>query len=266
MGRQYGGVYVSGKVADFQFYLDRGQGYVKRSNPPTKERIMTDDAYIQVRKSMGEFAGSSKATVTLLSCFGGNWKNFGERFLIARVNQLTRDVIKQGTGLKGKRRFEVAPNLARFRKFELSSDEKFDLRFQPQYTVTVNADRNTAILDVGAFHTRHELSVPAGNATHFRVFATAGVLTDFEHVGGTEVYASTQKALLGVRTVGYSATMVCDGTVNPGFQVMVQLPGLPVLPADAAMVVCLGIEFMEIVSGVEEYFAQGNAMQIYAAY
>jgi hypothetical protein len=267
MGIQRGGVHISGKIGDVQYYLDRSQGFVRMANPPSKEKILTDEAYAQTRKSMAEFKGSAKATTTLIACFGGNWKSFGERFLRARLQKLMRDVVKRGTGLKGKRRFEVAPNLGLFRKFELSSEDKFGQRFKAPYTVTVNTDRNTAVLDVGAFHTHYQLEVPQSNAaSHFRVFVSIGVLTDFIHVGGQEEYASTQEDLAGMNAIAYSASMVCDGTMNSGFQVMASLPSLPVLPSDACLVVCLGVEFLEIVSGVQEFFAQGNAMQIHGAY
>ena len=265
MGRQRGGVHISGRVGDVQYYLDRSQGYVRESNPVSKDRILKDPAFVQVRKSMAEFTASSLATTNLQLSLGDNWKPFGERYLRARLGTLTREIVKLGSGLKGKRRFEVGPNLSALEKVDLNEDQKFASSFRAEHTVTVNPDRNTATLDVLAFHTGNRLSVP-GNATHFHVFLTVGVLTDYIHVGGKKVYKSTQPGLSGLTATQYSAAMVCDGSMNPGFQVVASLPTLPILPSDACLIVSMGIEFMEIVNSVEEIFTTGSAMQIRGAY
>lgn len=265
MGRQRGAVHFSGKIGDVQFYIDGNQGYAKLSNPVSKDRILKDPAYDQLRKNMAEFTGASLATDALQLCFGDDWKKFRERYLRARLQKLTRSVVKKGSGFKGKRRFECAGNLASFRRVELNSKGKFDVAFRAPMTVTVNSDRNTATLDVGAFSTKSRLTVPH-DATNFRVLLAIGVLTDFEYVGGTEVYRSTQPLLRGLSASQYSSIMVCDGSMNAGFQLVASLPNAPVLPPDACLVVCLGIEFMEVVNSLEEIYSSGDGMQIYAAY
>jgi hypothetical protein len=265
MGKQFGGVHISGKIGDVQYYLDRTQGYAKKSNPVSKDRILHSPEYDLLRKEISEFKGAAYATNTLQMCLGDDWKRFGERFLRIRLSSITRKVVRSGPGRNGQRRFEVGPNLHLLQFVDLNRNEPFRNMFRVKYTVTVNPDRNTATLDVPAFNSKSKLNVP-GTATHFQLFMSVGVLTDFAYGGPDLGYVSTLPDLAGESHRESSAAMVCDGSTNPGFQLVASLPNLPVLPPDACLVVTLGIEFLKYVDNVEEWFWQSNAMMIHGAY
>jgi hypothetical protein len=118
-------------------------------------------------------------------------------------------------------------------------------------------------MDVPGFRLDAYAGLPR-NASHCRLFMTIGVLTDFVFVGGEQVYASSQPGFVGLRARVETAP-IPEGGVAP-FQLVANLPGLPILPSDTCLVVCVGVEYMRIVNNREEVFASCDAMQIHAAY
>lgn len=224
---------------------------------------MKDPSYEQFRKNMVETKGVSKAADALSLCFGDDWNQFGERYLRGQMVKKLRGIMDQGSGFKGERNFEAAAHLADFKRFQLNRAAPFKSRFNAPFTVDVNADRNTATLDVPNFVMRASTGL-APYATHFRLFMTIGVLTDFVFVGGEELYAPAHDDLVGLRSRDDSAALT-KGSVA-GFQLIATLPGLPVLPPDAYLVVCVGVQYLQVIGGREEVFAGRDSMQIYAAY
>lgn len=263
MGHQKGGVHISGKFGDIQYTTDGMQGFVKVSNPPSREKIMKDPSYAQLRKNMAETKGASLATDALQLCFGEGWNRFGERYLRSRLQTLLRGILVKGTGFKGERKFEVAPNLEDLQLIDLDDAQPLTKHFKRKFTVSVNPDRNTATVDVPGF-IWDAYGGMAPYATHGRLFMTIGVLTDFEFVGGEQVYASSQPTFVGLRE-RFETAPIPAGPVVP-FQMVASLPGLPVLPSDTCLVVCIGVQYMQVINNREEIFAGSDAMQVYAAY
>jgi hypothetical protein len=265
MGRQRGIVHLSGQFDDTQMSIDGKKGIAKLSVPVSKDRIMKDEAYEMLRKNMAEFKGASIASDILTQCFGGNGLSFGDRYMRSRMITQMRSIVTKGPGLHGERMFEVTPNLADFKHFELNLKDGFRYRFRAKYTVTPNVDRNSVTLDVPPFLTKG-LIRKESYMKHFRLTLAIGVLTDLVFVGGKDVYESTHPDLAGEYDVQYSNIMECNGTPNLGFQIVATLPGSPILPADACLVVTVGIEFFKMVNNVPSVFAACNAMMVHGAY
>jgi hypothetical protein len=266
MGRQRGVVHLSGQFGDVQLSIYHGKGIAKMSIPVSKQRIATDPNYEQTRKINSEFKAVSLAVDGLAECFGGNGYDFGDRYMRARLMALGKKIIKKGPGLHGQRTFEVAPNLNMFREWELNMDDKFRNRFKEKCVVTVYLDRNTATLVVPPFLTnRSKLNAPQG-ATHFRVCLAVGVLCDVEYGGSDVGYEPVDATISGLNDVSFTPVLDGAGVLNPGFQLITEVPGLPVLPSTAGLVVSVGIEFFMVINSVPELLAQGNAMRIHAIY
>jgi hypothetical protein len=265
MGRQLGLVILSGQFGNTQLSIDGTKGFAKLSVPVSKETIMTAPSYDLTRKNMSEFTGAGYAAKTILQCSKQAGNTFGERFLFSRLVKLTRMVVVKGPGDNGKRSFEASQNLTDFEGINLDRKESFLTRFVAPYTLDANPDRNTLTLDVAAFPPRKMIMKPKG-ATHFRVFLTAGVLSDYIYVGGDEKYAATQPNFNGRAAYSDSGFIEIDLPQAPAFQLVTSLPGAPILPTDATLLAMVGIEFFKIVNNNGELFATGNAMMIAKAF
>ena len=261
MGRQRGLVHISGQFDDVQLSIDGKHGVAKLSVPMTKDRIKNDPDMENTRKVNAEFTAASLATDALQRCTCGRNYSFGDRYLRSRLQGKLNGIVRRGAGDFGKRMLEVLPNKESLKGLALHPSESFSARLTTAMTVDVNADRNTATLTVPSFVSKGRLHYPEGS-THFRVFVCVGVLSDFQYVGGEAVYEAVNPTINGVNAEAYSAYMDVTGQ-NAGFQVIAALPGLPVLPGTAGLVVSMGIEFFFDVNSNYNLKAVGNAMEIY---
>ncbi len=264
MGRQRGLVHISGQFDDVQLSIDGKHGIAKLSVPMTKDRIKNDPDLENTRKVNAEFKAASLATDTLQLCTCGHNYSFGDRYLRGRLLGKMSGIVRKGPGDFGKRLLEVIPNRGMLKKVPLDPSDPFATRLTTTMVVSVNADRNTATLTVPSFESKGRLKYPMG-ATHFKMFLCVGVLSDFQYVGGEAVYEAVNPDMNGVNADAYSGYMDVEG-LNAGFQVIAALPGLPVLPSSAGLVVSMGIEFFFDVNSAYNLKAEGNAMMIYEVY
>jgi hypothetical protein len=258
-------VHLSGRFGDIQMSVDGDQGFARQVNSPTKKKVRTSKGYKLPRKNNAEFAGAGLVADLVLGCIGGHWNYYAERYFRPRLHGLLRKLIQLGPGDMGQREFRTAQHLDAFRNLELDSKDKFDRRFRAPFTVTVNADRNTATLDVSPFHTQHHLDAPQG-ATHFRVFLGVGGLSDLVWVPRHKGYFPSQPDLDTSFADVHGPLITLDGALHPGFQLSIGLSGLPVLGSDACLLVSVGIDFVRVINGMEDELASGGAVKVVGAW
>jgi hypothetical protein len=240
--------------------IDGEKGIAYLADKITKEQIQTDPRFALTRNVNVEFKCASKAADTVQQCLGNLNSRFGDRYLRSRLLTTMIQMVRKGPGDHGKRSLEVMANASLLKAFELNEGEGLKTWWKVPYRVTVNTDRNTAIMDVGSFLADNDL-IPPKSSTHFRLTVCVGVLSDFLHVGGNLAYEAVNPGLNGEYGISYSAFEPVTGTVN-AFQVMAALPSLAVLPTTAGLVVSIGIEFFLECNGVHLLQAVGNAMRI----
>jgi hypothetical protein len=265
MGKQFGPVEIRGVIDGMQFGRNSdGSKGVKSARRYNKQAMKKGRNYARTRNNNAEFTGAARAAQSLRLACGERVKEFADSMLTSRLVSLTHKVLVKGPGLGGERTLEVVPNLSSFRRIELSRHERMRNRFQAQYTLTVNADRNTVTLDVPGFNPDYYLRCPDG-ATDFRLVLVAGVLCDHVYTGDGDVYAALNPALDGISALVEGAILPVTGAV-PVQQLVTSLPGSPVLPATAGLVVSLGIEFFRTINSDSQLLAQGNAMAVVEMY
>jgi hypothetical protein len=262
MGRQKGLVHLTGQFGDVQLYISAdGVPLARFVRPVSGKKVKRDANYALTRKNNDEFTGSVFVARSLRQCLGDRIKQFADRKLSPRLMALSYSVLAKGPGMAGERSFEVAPHVGAFRRLDADRNEPLTGRFQAPFTTTVNPDRNTATLDVPAFTTNNYLRCPQG-ATHFRLLLVAGVLSDHVYTGGNPVYVAVNPEMNGVSVVAESAVMPAVNAVNAALQLVAAVPGLPVLPSSASLVVSVGVEFLRVINAFEQEMASGNALRV----
>jgi hypothetical protein len=265
MGRQYGPVHLSGQFGDMQYSIDEGQGKAKLVQTVSKERILTDPNYALTRQNMSEFKAAVFAAKALRMCFGPAAARFAERYLTGRLNKLMRSVISRGVGNAGERSFEVLPNLHLFQNLQLDRKEPFEGRFRERFVVTPDVDRHTATVDIADFDTEFGLLTPQG-ATHFRLFLSVGALSDLSYSVTDQVYEVVSPDVSQLNGIAASSYLPIGGMMGSSLQLVASLPGTPILPVTAGLVVCLGVEFYRKINGNYGRMASGNAMKLVGVY
>ena len=262
MGKQFGVVHLSGQYGNVRMVIDGGKGRAHLSDVVTKDRIMTEEAFAPTRENMSEFTGAALAASALRKCLGNQSTGFGERYLTSRMQGLMRRIVSQSSGIGGERSVEIAANAAMAYDFDLNREEPFAGRFKADYDLLPNVDRNMVQLDVPVFDTRLDLAKPQG-ATHFRVYLVAGLLADYQFVGGTIPYQPVNAALNGLKASDQTAVLPLRGPLVPtSIQLTATIANAPVVPVDVSLVVGLGIEFYRQIGGTNTLMGSGNAMRI----
>lgn len=228
-----------------------------------KEDIESKPAFENTRRNNSEFKGASKAVNSLMGCFGGNGKRFGGKFYRARLLRETLAMVKRGPGDDGSRSFLVVGNAFDLRNFDMNLADQFLSRFTDLPAPVVNTDRNQAVLTIPSFAADEVVVAPEG-AKKFKLKLYVGVLSDL--VMGTngkyELVNPNTNRQVGIAT---SAALPVTGAIS-GIVLTATLPGSPVLPTTAGLVVSVSIEFFKETNGNLSLLAQGNALQIIDVY
>lgn len=261
MGRQQGIVYLTGQFGDLRLSINANGKPVVAFAPVRPGKVKKGSNYALTRKNNDEFTGSAVSAHRLRMCMGERIRQFADRSLSNRLMSVTRNVISQGPGRAGQRSFEVAAHVAQFKHLEANRTEPLNGRFQAPFSLTVNSDRNTVTLDIPGFDVDNFLYRPQG-ATDFRLLLVVGVLSNFVYTGGNLVYTPLHEDLDGLGSTVVSAALPAENTTVGNVQLVASVPGLPVLPATAGLVVSVGIEFLRVINNYEEVMASGNALRL----
>ena len=228
-----------------------------------KEDVESHPAFENTRRNMSEFKGASMAVTNLMGCFGGKGRGFGGKNYRAKLLRETLAMVKRGPGDDGSRSFLVAGNAYDLRGYNLNESELFTSRFMEVPTPVVNTDRNQAVLTFPSFVADEVVIAPQG-AHWFKLRLYVGALSDLEK-GSTGKYESVNPNTNRLSGIATSAPQPIHGAIS-GITLTATLPGSPVLPSTAGLVVALSIEFFKEVNGNLNLLAAGNALQIIDVY
>jgi hypothetical protein len=224
-----------------------------------KDRIMKDKSFANTRRNMSEFGGAGIAVNGLMACLGDDGKSFGGKRYRSFLQKTMRSAVTEGSGVDGKRSFEAVASGYLLEGLELNKQDQFSSRFRASYGISVNADRNEAVLTVAGFSADSVVLRPSGG-TEFVVKLYAGALSDIAHFA-TGGYKPVNPTLHGLVDVQATSLQPVSGA-NAGFTLTATLPGSPVLPSTAGLVVAVSIEFVKTVNGVSNLLMQGNCLRI----
>jgi hypothetical protein len=260
MAKQKGIIKLKGKIGDLSFYEQNGEYVARLKGGVDKERLQTDKAFRRTRENMAEFGGSATVGKSLRLSLKAVTKQFGDRYLTARLVKLLREITARGPGIRGKRSILVNANRESLIGFEFTKNTPLVTVFNAPYAVSANADRNEVQIAIPAFDADVFAEAPLG-ATHFRLVGAIGVLSDFDFNTSTRSYEPVDESVNELGAAGRSAELSIAG--NTGAQTLtLSLPGSPVIGTDAVVLVCLGIEFVQEMNGTFYLLESGNAMQI----
>lgn len=258
MAEQIGIIQFKGRLTNLLGTTGRKKNIIRQQNFVTKERIRTDPEYERTRRHISEFKGVAMAVADLMDCFDGEGNSFGGRGYRQELMKRTMVMLKKGAGVDGERTFESGPNKHLLRGMEMNRADRFKYRFGAKYTLTVNNDRNQAVLTVPSF-VETKVKKPLA-AEWYIVKLYVGVLSDLV-MGADGKYESANPNMYQLVDVVETPPQDPMG-VNAGFTLTATLPGSPILPSTAVLVVSASVEFYNDVNGNLGLLAQGNGLRI----
>lgn len=261
MAKQGSFIRNKGNLGGLSFYESNGQALVRETGGVAKSRILHDNAFKRTRENMSEFGGSASIGKALRSCFISISKLFSSKFLAGRITKIMKQINSKGTGTRGKRSFEIVANKYSLVGFEFNQQKHFDSLFLAPYTLVANNEKNRVDLVVPAFNTSDFINAPQG-ATHFRLIIAIGVLSDYLFDDETGKYEPANPDQNMLNNAVYTSEIQIGGMMSNPINIQCNLDGAPTLDGTAALIACMGIEFLQQMDGQFYSLKSDNALKI----
>ena len=260
MGRQTGLIKLTGTIGGVSFYKSDGKYYARVANGPSKDRIASSPEFKRTRENNKEFGGSATMAKALRVSLASAIHSMSGRQMVPRLTAIFKSINIEAPGVRGQRPILLSQHSSLLNGFDFDKALSITSVFSAPYSVTANTDRNEITYDVPSFVPVDFIDFPDG-ATHFKLIAAVGVLSDYEYDTGSDKYQPKDDTINTLSV--YQPTAVQPiGTTPVAINEVVSLPGAPVPGADVSVVACVGIEFYQEVSGTHYLFAQSNALRI----
>lgn len=247
-------------MGGISFYYSDGKFLARMANGPSKDRIDKDPAFKRTRENNTEFGGSARAAKAFRRSLGGVLQSMAGTRLTSRLTKMFKSINLKGTGKRGQRAIELSANRDSLVNFDLNSKISFSSVFSAPFTVSNNPERNEAVIEIPGFVPGDFIKAPSG-ASHFKMVAALGVVSDYVYNADTKQYEALKPALDGLSVVEYG---VVTSLEDPGatFTLTATLPGSPTMNNKVSAIICLGIEFYQEVDTNYYLLAQDNAMKV----
>ncbi len=253
MAIQAGVIKLSGTIGGITFVAARGGYYARRKSCLDARRIARDPAFARTRENAAEFGRASRAGKLLRVAIAPYQQRLCDHTLMHRLTGILTRILKTDTvNPRGKRSF-VEGDLSLLEGFECNAAAPLQRILGVPFNSQFSAATGQYSIGLRGFVPREVLRVPQG-ATHYKLSA-AGVGVNF----GAQVY---------ITSVSHTEVLRLDAVAAP-----VRLKG--VLAGEEAadcsrstfghIVLLLGIQFFQRVSGVDYVLEDGSALAVVKA-
>jgi hypothetical protein len=260
MARQTSLIKVTGKLGGVSFYTSGGQDLARMATGPTKAQIETDISFQRTRENNTEFGGSAHVAKAMRTAFSSVLRTFGGTRVAAQLTAVFKRINVTATGTRGKRPIKLSTAKSQLRDFEFNSKTPFSSIFSAPFTFTATTGRNSVTFDIPAFTPYDYLDIPSG-ATHFRIVAAIGVVSDYVFDTLTQKYQPSQP-LQDTKSGSISYTALPVDADTGAISLTTTVTGVTTVNAACSAVVTLGVEFLQQVGTSYVTLAQNNAMKV----
>jgi len=182
MGQQDGILQLKGSVGKFTFYKRDGEYMARTKTGISREKIMTDAAFVRTRENMAEFGRAGKANKLLRTSFNALLVNCKDGSRIGRLTKAFVAVVKaDATSNRGMRNV-LDGETELLEGFEMNRNSNLGSTLFAPFTAGINRVTGELVVNIPPFVPLNMVSAPQG-ATHFKI-NSAGTAIDFEN----EVY------------------------------------------------------------------------------
>jgi len=263
MSRQIGLIKLKGNIGDISFYKSDGVNLARMANGPSRERILNDPSFLRTRENNVEFGGCATAAKALRMALINVIRSKCDARSTGRLTSLFKQINLKSDGVRGQRSITLSGHKELLEGFNFNRRTNLSQVFTAPYSVTHNDDRNSCSLVTGSFIPGNCISAPTG-ASHFRMFAAMGVVSDYVFDVNTGSYVPTDPLLNMIGSITYSDYNDLSVAGETSISIDVALPGAtpPVMTDTVSVVQCIGIEFYQVIASAYYILAQHNCMKI----
>lgn len=262
MAKQKGYINLEGTLGELTFYKSGGQSIVKTKSAINKDRILKEPNFKRTRENMTEFGGSAKVGKALRHGLAAIIPIMRDRTIVGRLTAIMKRINANGTGLRGKREFEILGNKTLLEGFELNKSKPLEtIFFAPFNAPTLDANRSICTWVIPDFNTLDYIHAPEG-ATHCRLVLATTVLSNYAYDNALKQYLPTNPDEDETSSIVFSNDIPLTGLIGSDTTLTTDLGFTAPLPNTVAVVIAIGIIFYQDINGTLYELASDNAMTV----
>lgn len=240
MARQHGEK-ITGTIGNKTGFKRGGEYFVKNRSNLDRERVMTDPAFENSRKSMTVFGACSLAASIIRVSLMPLPKLFGERNSWNRLVGTVQEVMLGNKGKNGKGCILFSRFGCFFEKFNFNKSNLFDGVFLAPLEIEFNETKGQVVTKTAAFDPLKFINAPI-SATHYRLLNAYCIMSDYKLNKKSNVFMEIVPEVNGMAKIKYSSYLALNNAEQKSITLKNAIK-IDCLPANTAMLILVGIEF-----------------------
>lgn len=243
MAKQKGFIKIKGTIQGLCYYKLNGKDIVRKASGPSKERINTDPAFVNVKANNQEFAAAVLMSKALTKSLGPISKKFKDTYMQSRLTGACRKIIQKGNGYLGQREANLLNNSDELIGFQLNKTQVFNQIYTAQIKINHNEQQNKITIAIPK-STINNLNKLPKNASHFRLTAAVSLVSSYQWKETVKAYQPLHPNQNGMGAITQSQPL---GVNNEYQNIQIQVPIKRT--SKIALTVWLGINYLKEVNG-----------------
>ena len=262
MPKQKGLLKLKGTLQGQCYYQLNGKYVVRKAVGPSRERINTDPAFVNVKSNNQEFAAASKLSKAIRDGLSNNAKQFKDSYMAGRLTGCCRKIIQKGSGELGQREANLHNNPKALLGFQLNKAVPFNQIYTVKPKITNNNARNHIIISIPKSTLNNHKQRPKA-ATHFQLTAALSMVSNLQWQANLKAYQPTNTALNALGYTTQTQPLLCKIEYS-NLELSLQIPNTEHIPENLAITVWLGITYLHIQNHNKTPYKSAQAMECIA--
>ncbi|MDQ3190587.1 MAG: hypothetical protein M3Q58_03255 [Bacteroidota bacterium] len=232
---------TKGSVDGKTYFTRNGKQFVKNKSNLDKNRVMTDPAFENSRKSMSEFGACSLAASKLRTSLMPLPKDYGEARTWNRLVKTIQEMMLESKIKNKKGSISFSRYGYFFEEFNFNNNSKFDQVFLASHEVEYNETKAQVLTKIAAFDPAKFINYPKG-ATHYRLLTAYCIMSDYKFNKKNNDYIPIVSEINGQSKVKYSSLLALNNSTQKSITIKKPIK-IASLPKNTALLIFIGIEF-----------------------
>ncbi|MFG6687039.1 hypothetical protein ACGK9U_10680 [Mariniflexile sp. HNIBRBA6329] len=244
MPKQKGLIKIKGTLNGLSFYPLKGAYISRRAVGPSKERIQSDPAFVNVKHNNQEFGGASSLSKTIRQGLGKTAKEFKDSHMASRLTGVCSKIIKKGSGTHGQREAHINNNPDALIGFQLNKNQAFNQIYTAKPRVTSHNNPTNITVTIPKISEKHLIKVPE-NTTHVQFTAALCMVSKAQWQSQLQSYQPIRPECHGIGTSQQTIPLLCK-IEHTNIQIQLETPLTNQISTNIAITVWLGIQFLRL--------------------
>lgn len=264
MARQTGPLKYKGNIGGVRHFKIKGLkgSFAGMAGGASAEQIKTAPEFKRTRENMNEFAGCATAGKSVRVGLSSLMQTMSDSRLTGRLTAIMKKInLEDQSEARGQRAILISEQTQYLKGLVFNKSVNFNSMFTGSVRMTPTASR-TGVNAIISYNLSTNINAPLG-ATHFRLVLAVSAISDFIYNADTKMYEPANPTLNEKSTVSYMPEIAIGGGGSITSNQDCQLPSsITSLTDDTSLIACVGIEFLQQVSGNYYLLSSGNALKI----